>query len=72
LNLYNAIKTRSTAYSNFSVLGLSLPLAIGSLIILLHLSLSSIVARLQEKSDKGQYRRLEWKETSVLQLQRFA
>ncbi|KAF2745591.1 hypothetical protein M011DRAFT_478755 [Sporormia fimetaria CBS 119925] len=66
-------KVRSTAYANFSVLGLSITLGVGGLVVFLQLLLESFYihsSRLGVKRYK--YQRLEWCVNGTLQLQRLA
>ncbi|KAF2184882.1 hypothetical protein K469DRAFT_633197 [Zopfia rhizophila CBS 207.26] len=72
LKLCNAVKIRTTAYSNFSVLALVLTIVGGLLIIGLNLTLSTVVEWAQKRSRKYLYKRLEWIETSDLHLHRMA
>lgn len=68
----------TTRYSSFSVLGVGLILAIGSLLILLDLFIECIVDSIQSRRSKtrpnptGTYARLEWEANTTLQLQRLA
>ncbi|KAF2837290.1 hypothetical protein M501DRAFT_197728 [Patellaria atrata CBS 101060] len=63
-------KIRSTAYSSFSVLGLSIIMVGGTFIILINLCLSGIVGWFQKRH--GSYRFFEWNQGDYLQLQRLA
>lgn len=65
-------KIRSTAYTNFSVLGLSITLIIGGLIIVLAYTLEHIIAFIERRHSKIKYSRLEWSANDILQTQRMA
>ncbi|KAF2654687.1 hypothetical protein K491DRAFT_631528 [Lophiostoma macrostomum CBS 122681] len=78
-----SIKIVTTKYSSFSVLGISLILIIGGLIMILDFSLEALVDSVQaclnrraQKKNKstsfGTYKRLEWEANATLQLQRLA
>ena len=57
---------------SFSVLGLSLVLAIGAVIIFVYLVLETVVALIQKRLRWGDYRRLRWVMDDKMQLQRMA
>lgn len=59
-------------YSSFSVLGLSLIIALGTTLIILDLSLESILGWWDQKLHRNPYQRLEWQSNEILQLQRLA
>lgn len=61
----------SRRFSSFSVLGLSLILCIGLLIIALDYTLEALLETLNKKH-RNAYARLEWQSNSLLQLQRLA
>ncbi|KAL9111595.1 MAG: hypothetical protein Q9227_004083 [Pyrenula ochraceoflavens] len=65
-------KILSSEYANFSVLGLILVLALGSLIILLDYTLESIIVFIENKRGLHKYSRLEWFTNEVLETQRLA
>jgi len=70
--LCSKIKFHSGAHTSFSVLGLFLILGISLFIIALNVSLPALVSVFQQRSGRGLHKRLEWIETSALQLQRMA
>jgi hypothetical protein len=70
--LCHKMKARSAQHTSFSVLGLSLTLFLGLLLIALNLILPKTVAYLQTRTGKGMHKRLEWIESSSFQLQRMA
>ena len=70
--LCHIMKSRSKEHTSFSVLGLSLLLFLGILLITLNLMLPKMVAYLQNHTGKGIHRRLEWIESSIFHLQRMA
>ena len=59
-------------YASFSVLGLSIIVGVGGLIILLNVLKSACGRRIQEHSVHGRHRNLEWRLDSNIQLQRLA
>ncbi|OCL08920.1 hypothetical protein AOQ84DRAFT_388517 [Glonium stellatum] len=68
-------KIISTLYSSFNVLGLSIIIGLGSIIILLDLTLEPLIGAYQKRhlgSYQYTYARLEWHTNSILQLQRLA
>ncbi|KAF2189476.1 hypothetical protein K469DRAFT_761875 [Zopfia rhizophila CBS 207.26] len=70
--LCHKIKARSKAHISFSVLGFFLNLGLGLLIITINLALPKTVAFIQKRTGVGIHKRLEWIESSGLQLQRMA
>ncbi|KAL9108532.1 MAG: hypothetical protein Q9227_006747 [Pyrenula ochraceoflavens] len=72
-HLCNNQKIRSSAYSNFSVLGLSIVLIIGGLIIIIGYTLESYIDVVEDRFYKThKYSRLEWAVNDILQTQRLA
>jgi len=73
-SLCKAIKVRRPAYFNFSMFGLVMVLVLGLIIIVTEWCLQWAVdtAFKTSESNLKYYRRLEWKGSSVLQLQRLA
>ncbi|KAL9625278.1 MAG: hypothetical protein Q9160_000680 [Pyrenula sp. 1 TL-2023] len=66
-------KVISTAYQNFSVLGLCLILILGSLIVGLEYSIEAIITIVESRfRNVTKYARLEWLANDVLQTQRLA
>ncbi|KAL9623876.1 MAG: hypothetical protein Q9160_001868 [Pyrenula sp. 1 TL-2023] len=65
-------KIRSSAYSNFSVLGLAIVLTVGGLIIVLGYTFEHIIALFENGRRRTKYSRLEWSANDVLQTQRMA
>ena len=65
-------KILSTAYTNFSVLGLILVLVLGSIIVLLDYTLESIIVFVESRRNVYKYSRLEWFTNEVLETQRLA
>lgn len=67
-------KIFSALYYSFNVLGLSIILVVGTVMIALDLSIESIVSCIDKrrKHPRHTYSRLEWHATSTLQLQRLA
>jgi len=65
-------KIRSTGYQNFTVLGLSLILVIGCLIILFEQGMVTLVRFMESRFKVNLYRQLEWDSNSILELQRLA
>lgn len=65
-------KVRSGSYTSFSVLGLTLTFCIGTLIIVLSLTVEPIFHLFQRWCGIGIYRRLEWISNETLQLHRMA
>lgn len=70
--LCRKIKFHSEAHTSFSVLWLLLVLGISLFIMALNLLLPALVSAFQKRSGRGLHKRLEWIETSALQLQRMA
>lgn len=48
-------KIRSAAHTSFSILGLSITLILGSIIILLEIVLSTLLVFVQQRRNKGLY-----------------
>ncbi|KAL9621339.1 MAG: hypothetical protein Q9160_004230 [Pyrenula sp. 1 TL-2023] len=71
-NLCNNQKIRSPAYSNFSVLGLSIVLVIGGIIIVLGYTIEYLIDLIERRLNKVKYSRLEWGTNDILQTQRMA
>lgn len=65
-------KILSTAYTNFSVFGLTTIFIIGGVIIILSYTLEPLVAWIQRRRNLDVYERLEWTMNETLQLQRLA
>lgn len=65
-------KVLSSAYSNFSVLGLASILIVGGLIIILGYTLESIIDFIERRIHVIKYSRLEWSTNDVLQMHRIA
>jgi hypothetical protein len=65
-------RIRSMRYSSFSVLGLSLIVTFGTVLIVLDLSLEGILSWWDQKRHRDPYQRLEWQSNEILQLQRLA
>lgn len=65
-------KIRSTAYTNISILGLSLILSLGTIVILLATFLESLVALVLRWRKLDTYAHLEWGANETLTLQRLA
>ncbi|KAL9106008.1 MAG: hypothetical protein Q9227_008916 [Pyrenula ochraceoflavens] len=65
-------KIKSTAHSNFSILGLAIVFILGILIIILDLTLESIIVLVEGRRGTLKHHRLEWFTNSVLQMQRLA
>lgn len=63
-------KVRSTAYICFSVLGLTITLVLGGLIIIVSSLIEPLYTYLDRRRQKHRYRRLEWVTNETLQLQR--
>jgi hypothetical protein len=64
---------RSTAYTSFNVLGLSIIVALSALIICTSLALPILLVRsISRLNQKISYKSLEWMMNSILQLQRLA
>ena len=63
---------RRNDFASFNILGLAIIFIVGGLIIILNLSLSSIVNKLQQATPKGQHRIREWDINGTLKLQRIA
>jgi hypothetical protein len=70
--LCKKIKIRSDTYVSFSVLGFFGTITVGIVIICVNIFLSRVVRWIQRRWKIGKYKRLEWIETSALQLQRMA
>ena len=62
----------SSGVTSFSVLGMSIILVVGSLIILTSLFLSSLVSTIRRKHGREDYRSLQWAMDDNLQLHRLA
>lgn len=65
-------RIKTMAYSSFSILGLALIISLGSVVILLNMSLPGLVGWIQRRTGKGLYLRQQWIESDFLQLQRMA
>jgi len=65
-------KVIRTDYASFSIFGLTMILVLGSLIIVINLTLETLAGAIQKRTSKGEYRQLEWGLTETLQLQRLA
>ncbi|KUJ09083.1 uncharacterized protein LY89DRAFT_788489 [Mollisia scopiformis] len=63
---------RSTDYTSFSILGLTLLFALGGIIIILSLILEPLVNCIQGRRGINLYKRMEWATNETLQLQRLA
>jgi hypothetical protein len=72
LSMCSNQKFRSAEYISFSVFGLSIIIAIGSIVILVNLILDTAVGFIQRMLRKGETKRLEWATNGMLQLQRLA
>lgn len=70
--LCEQIKISTNAYTSFSVLGVFTTILVGLVIICVDLFLPTLVGWLQIKWGKGEYRRVEWKETEIYELLRVA
>jgi hypothetical protein len=70
--LCQSTKARSSKHMSFSVVGLSLTLALGLFLITSNLMMPKTVAYIQRRTGKGLHKRLEWIESSSFQLQRMA
>ena len=70
LDLCSQIKVRTTAYTNFSVLGLFLLIALTILVVVINLSITSGVNKARERWNVHPYKSFEWTETSAMQLHR--
>ncbi|KAF2142170.1 uncharacterized protein K452DRAFT_270946 [Aplosporella prunicola CBS 121167] len=68
----NNQKIRSTAYTNFSLFGLTLILALGTIIIIISTFLEPIVSFILRCRRADTYAHLEWGANETLQLQRLA
>lgn len=69
----DAQKVRSSnGTTSFSVLGVSIILILGTVLILLNLTLDIVVGYVQRKLDWGDHKRLQWVIDEKLQLQRLA
>lgn len=65
-------KIINTAHTNFSVLGLSIILVVGALLLLTSVSIDLIVGYIQKRRNLKNYKRLEWSMNQTFQLQRLA
>ncbi|KAL9109450.1 MAG: hypothetical protein Q9227_005958 [Pyrenula ochraceoflavens] len=65
-------KILSSAYSNFSILGLAVVFIVGGIIIVLGYTLEHFVDFLETRIRKNTYSRLEWSANDILQTQRMA
>jgi hypothetical protein len=63
---------RQNDFASFNVLGLAIIFVVGGLIIVLNLSLSAVVNKIQQGTPKGQYRIKKWDINGTLKLQRLA
>lgn len=72
LDLCSRVKIRTTNYSSFSVLGLSIIMFVGTIIITTNIFLAMVISWIQKRTGFGLYNRLEWIESGALQLQRMA
>jgi hypothetical protein len=72
LDLCSQIKVRTTAHTNFSVLGLFLLIALTILVVIINLSITSAVNKTRERWNVHPYKSFEWTETSAMQLHRMA
>ena len=72
LDLCSRIKIRTTTYSSFSVLNLSIIIFVGTTIITMNIFLAKLISWIQKRTGFGLYKRLEWIESGSLQLQRMA
>jgi len=71
-DLCSQIKVRTTAYTNFSVLGLFLLIALTILVVTINLSITSAVNKARKRWNVHSYKSFEWMETSAMQLHRMA
>ncbi len=62
----------SNGTTSFSILGVSIILILGTVLILLNLVLDIVVGSIQQKLDWGDHKRLQWVIDEKLQLQRLA
>jgi hypothetical protein len=67
-----AQKVRSSDHQSFRVVGFVIIIVVGVVIVLLHLLLPKLVARIQRGSVKGRYRNLAWDNQDPLQVLRMA
>ena len=65
-------KVLSTTHASFSVLGLSLTVGIGGLLIIVSYCLDPIMSHLQQRYKIKEYQALEWSSNGILQQQRLA
>ncbi|KAK8009139.1 hypothetical protein PG991_011690 [Apiospora marii] len=65
-------KIRSAQYTSFSVLGLAITYALGTLIIVLSFVIEPILGCLQKRGRYDRYAYLEWEADAAIQLQRVA
>jgi len=72
LDLCSCVKIRTTNYYSFSVLGLSIIMFVGTIIITTNIFLAMVISWIQKRTGFGLYKRLEWIESGALQLQRMA
>lgn len=63
---------RRNDYASFNILGLAIIFILGGLTIILDLTLSTIVNKIQQATRKGQHRIREWRINGTLNLQRIA
>lgn len=68
--LCGAQKIRNPSYTSFSVLGLSLIIGIGGLIIAINFVISDIVFFVRRRFNRSQYKRIDWITGETLHLQR--
>jgi hypothetical protein len=65
-----AQKVRNTVYSSFSVLGISITLVFGALIIILSFCIIDVVFWIRRRQDKPSFKELEWITGDAFQMQR--
>jgi hypothetical protein len=65
-------KVRRSDYDSFSLLGVTLILVIGGILIVTDLFLASVVGHFQRRRTVANQKRLEWTQNGFLQLQRLA
>lgn len=63
---------RRNDYASFNILGLAIIFILGGLIIILNLTLSTMVNKIQQATPKGRQRIREWRINGTLNLQRLA
>jgi hypothetical protein len=63
---------RRNDFASFNILGLAIIFIVGGLMIILNLTLSTIVNKIQQATPKGQHRIREWDINGTLKLQRIA